>query len=130
MKSVTWNEMKSQSASEKAIAFFIEHAGFSFHPGKETVEQGKRRGAIALAEAERKASEAGFGFEWSIDENSDSSDWTDEEPSWQVWACKCFDVNGKYLSGLYAIDLGRDGNPYSDPYRRVVEAELAMEAIG
>ncbi len=39
-------------------AFFYEWAGTSYVPGVETMEQGKRRGASALADAERMALDA------------------------------------------------------------------------
>lgn len=108
--------------------FFLTHAGYSWNPATETKEEGRRRCAKALADAERRGMGAGLSFDWSIDE-VDSSDWSDEEPAYAQWKCVCRDANGKFVTSLGVIDFGRDGSPWDSPYRRVVEAELAAEAI-
>lgn len=116
------------AAAERAFAFFYEHAGFSWNPKTETKEDGRKRCAETLVKAERDAASLGFGFEWSVDD-CDSSEWSDDPEPWAQWVCVCKDENGNVLASLCGIDFGRDGDPWGDPYARVVEAELASEAI-
>ena len=113
----------------KAEAFFYEHAGYSYKPGEETPEQGRERGAKALAAAEHFASENGYSFNWLIDPEIDSSDYSDEDPAWELWGCIMRDEQGEVRQSLWAIDFGRDKEPWGEPYRRVVEAELALEEM-
>jgi len=113
----------------EAVAFFFEYAGYSRDPKKETPTQARRRCARALASAERKAWRAGFSFNWSIDPDTDSSDFSDEKPPWQLYQCAVFDAKGTILASLHGIDFGRDGHYSGDTYARVVEAELAAEAL-
>lgn len=110
-----------------AAAFFYRNAGYSYTPGKETKEQGRRRCARALAAAERAALDAGASFEWDTDPDCTSADFSDADPPWRLWICIARDANGDVFASLGAIDFGRDGSPWRDPYRRVVEAELALE---
>jgi hypothetical protein len=112
-----------------ARAFFYEHAGYSYNPKTETRAEGRRRCAAALAQAEAQGSDAGLSFQWQIDEAVDSSDFSNERPPWQLWACCCRDAEGAIKANLCGIDFGRDGQPWGEPYRRVVEAELASEAL-
>lgn len=114
--------------------FFYDQAGYSYDPLKETAEEGRRKGAILLASAEQWAHESGYSYEWSIDHGSSSADWIEanedggkNNESWQVWSCVMRDSEGNIVQSLYSIDFGRDGEPWGDPYRRVVEAELALE---
>ena len=59
-------DMKPTLTLTPAQAFFFEHAGYSYGQG-ETPEQGRTRGAIALAEHEARASAAGVSFRWEPD---------------------------------------------------------------
>ena len=79
-----------------------------------------------LAKAEAAATAAQADYDWEIDENIDSSDFSDETPAWALWDC-VMRVNGRVVQSLGGIDFGRDKEPWSDPYKRVVEAELALE---
>jgi hypothetical protein len=109
-------------SSSTAEEFFYRNAGSSYTPGKETEEQGKRRGAKKLAKAEREAAKRGWTVEWEHDpEPWDGDD--DDQPS-EVLNAVLRDKNGKVLASLGAI-----GDP-SRSYGRVVEAELALEALG
>ena len=110
-----------------AAAFFYKHAGYSYTPGRETKEQGRRRCARALAAAELAARDAGASFDWDHDPDCTSADFSDADPPWRLWECIARDANGNIFASLGGIDFGRDGTPWSDPYRRVVEAELALE---
>lgn len=110
-----------------AVEFFYENAGYSYTPGQETAEQGRRRCARALAVAEATAGAIGVTYSWDIDPDVTSADWTDERPAWQTW--QCFAECDGLTAALVGIDFGRDGSPHSHDYARVIEAELAEEII-
>lgn len=109
--------------------FFYENAPFSYGKG-EAQEQSQVRCARELARAERDGRKAGLSFDWSVDAEVDSSEFSDEMPPWQLWQCVAYDADGTMCASLRAIDFGRDGTPHSSAYRRVVEAQLADEALG
>lgn len=114
--------------------FFYDQAGYRYDPAIESPEDGRRRGALLLASAERWAHESGYSFCWDIDDESTSADWIDADDDggknqnpWRVWSVWMMDEGGHTVQSLHSIDFGRDGQPWGDPYRRVVEAELALE---
>lgn len=113
----------------EAVRFFYIHAGWSYNPARETSDKGRRRCASELAMAESCGRPAGLSFEWSIDPDVTSEDWSDERPAWRQWQCHCFDRRGESVGYLGGIDFGPEGSPSGDPYTRVVEAELAREAL-
>lgn len=132
--------------SRKAFQFFLERSGYVV--GKRAI------GALALARAERQAQERGIKFVWEWDDDPDLGDhgyWCATErkrlaqaegrpvdnPPVRGWAhrhsesvcdhevlyCSARSPDGKILAGLGGIiDPDRD-------YRRVIEAELAVEAL-
>jgi hypothetical protein len=106
--------------------FFYENAGYSYKE-PETAEQGRIRCAIELAQAEEYARGLGWEFEWEHDQSPDLSFMSDEERSQEheVLCCRIPDPsNPKYsLASLCGI-VDADRN-----YRRVIEAELASEAL-
>jgi len=104
--------------------FFLAHAGYSYDAQKETPMQGRIRCAKQLAAEEKRAKDADVSFEWDYD-GLTSKEWTDEEPAWSTWSCVARNADGEVFASLCGIDFGRDGKPWGDPYRRVVEAELA-----
>lgn len=115
--------------------FFLKHAGWSYDPLKETSEQGRRRCAKRLAQAEKWAKENDYFFRWELD-GRDSSEWISANEDggknhnpWQTWGCILRDSDHKVCQSLGGIDFGRDGEPWNDPYKRVVEAELALEEM-
>ncbi len=116
------------NSTQQAQAFFYEHAGWSQSPG-ESKHQGKTRCAKALAKAEARATSNGYSFAWDIDPDSNSSDFSNRKPYYDLWFCLCRDASGHIVASLYAIDFGAGGSPWGQPYRRVVEAELASEAL-
>lgn len=114
---------------KQAEAFFFEWAGYGYDPKTETPTQGRRHGAQRLAAAERAAWRNGAAFVWSVDSDLTSGEWCDEEPAYEQYQCALLDKDGKCQASLHGIDFGREGFPSDgDPYRRVVEAELAQEA--
>lgn len=117
-----------------AYHFFMAHAGYSYDPKTETPMQGRMRCAKELAYHEQRACEAGASFLWEPDPEITSANWINDNEDggrnnapWSTWLCVARDANGEIFASLGGIDFGRDGSPWSDPYRRVVEAELACE---
>ena len=81
-----------------------------------------------MAQAESKARDSGMYFEWSLD-GSDSSEWTDDRnPPTPTWKCVAHNSAGKVVASLCGIDFG-NGEPWGQPYKRVVEAELACDSV-
>lgn len=108
--------------------FFKANAGYSYDPKTQTPEEGQRCCAEALADAEAFARTAGLSFEWREDDQTDESFRNTDDP-YNLWVCVCHDEEGGHLTSCGGIDLGRDGKPWADKYRRVMEAELALEAM-
>ncbi len=105
--------------------FFFSQAGYSYDAKVETPEQGKLRCAIQLAQAEVWAAAHGVTFKWMPDEDADPTDWDGEGPigeSAEGCVAKC--ASGGVLESLWGIWDA------SEEYRRVVQAELALEAMG
>lgn len=109
------------------VAFFLANAGYSYNPKTETPEEGKLNSAIALAEAEAKGKDIGLHFGWEQDDVT-TEDFSDEAPFYPLWICTCY-FEGQPVAGLGGIDLGADGQPHSKAYPRVIQAELAAEAL-
>jgi len=108
--------------------FFYDNAGFGWNPLEdESQEAGHVRCAIALAKAEKIASDAGVQFSWTIDEFIDSSDYDDDEiEAHSLWQVAAQDAEGNVFTSLGGVDF-TNGEPWEDDYKRVVEAELALE---
>ncbi len=127
------NQAKTMTPAER---FFWKHAGYSYNPEVETRAQGRRRGATALAEAEARARHEEITFEWDVDEGG-CIGCCCESPD-----CKCATGEPHEVLVCYAIghdteegdsgpilaSLGGICEPDAH-YRRVVEAELALEAL-
>lgn len=109
--------------------FFYDNAGYSHNPNTETAEQGHVRSALSLAAAEGIARNAGVSFEWSVDEGTDSSEFSNKRPWYDLYVCIAYDAAGNVCGSLGGIDFGRDKGPRESDYRRVVEAELAAEYV-
>ena len=116
---------KAKQALLKRAQFFKAHAG--------GIVGEAMKGAVALARAEmllEAAKEAGIAeVKWQQDDDVDTS-WMDKKDmedyrSGRVEYLGCvIEVNGEHCGSLWGIGLlgGR-----SDPYARVIEAELALE---
>lgn len=109
--------------------FFYEHAGYNYDPKTETQEQGRIRCAKSYAVDETKVQELidglGWHYEWSEEWDIDDS-WMDEEEkakehTWEI--ASLLDGAGNHLASCGGI-VDADAN-----YRRVMEAELAGEAL-
>ncbi len=108
--------MVTYTARQQRIQFFREHAGYSTPPGRLVC-------AKNLADAEEYANTNDWVYEWHDDPEPWDSDIPDYTPS-EVLGCILRDADRNILAALFGI---------ADPdqeYRRVVEAELAYEAIG
>lgn len=118
-----------------AYRFMLEHAGYSYHYGRETPEQGRVRSALALARAEYAFELSPSSVEWVDDDDADTSFL--DQPGWEenraayrrgeyvFKGAILRDGSGEEIKSLWSIHLPRDW--HADPYRRVVEAELAGE---
>lgn len=106
--------------------FFLSQAGYSYDPKTETPMQGRIRCAQLLAAAEKTAKEQNVSFRWEVGD-MDSSEFSDETPAWQLWSVVAYKEDGTVFASLGGVDFGRDGEPWGQPYKRVVEAELACE---
>jgi hypothetical protein len=108
---------------QRAVDFFYKHAGYGYGPG-ETPEQGRRRGAVKLAKAEQEATARGWTVKWEEDpEGWDSLGDIDPDDVKEILVAVLYDEDGNVLGSLGSIV-----NPDRD-YARVVEAELALEAL-
>lgn len=115
---------------KQAVQFFYTYAGYSYDPKTQTPEQGRMQTARALAKAERDAASQGIRFGWEPDvEGCIGCDCglpeckcASGEPH-EVLVCLAYNTEGKVIASLGAIC-----EPTRE-YRRVVEAELALEAI-
>jgi len=103
---------RSARPTAKAIAFFRKRAGYAKRAGESVVEA-RRRAAKALATAEAEASARGWRVEWEGDPDGDHEN----------FGAILRDSHGHVVVSRWGIEKsGRD-------HRRVVEAELALEAL-
>lgn len=115
----------------RAVQFFYTHAGFSYDPKTETKVQGKRRCARALAKAEAYAYEHDWAYTWEQDSciGGDCGDTeTCEHPCCQGTEHECLWCSLEDSRGNPLASLGSICEP-SEEYKRVVKAELALEAM-
>ena len=116
------------TTTQTAYQFFYANAGYGYDPITETPEQGKARGARLLARAERRASASGMSFHWFPDPEATSAEFDDKTEPYRLWCCVAQDASHEVVASLGAVDFGPEGDPWTSDYRRVVEAELALEA--
>lgn len=113
-----------------AVRFFFSHAGYSYDPKTETKVQGRWKCARALATAEKHAKTYGITFEWPYDDTpcigcecgSNECPCFTQEPH-ETLGCIARGPDGEQLASLWGI-CGA-----TTEYTRVVQAELAQEAI-
>ena len=116
--------MEASQREKAGIAFFFEHAGYSYPvcSDERMILRERQNGAARLEAAEWEARDQGFTFEWEHD-GMTNREWTDEGEEIPTFACICRNAEGKIVASLCGIDDS------TNPYRRVVEAELALEAL-
>jgi hypothetical protein len=119
-------EAKARKLLTDDQRFFFDHAGWSYNPKTETPLEGRLQCAQALARAERAAREMGVTFQWEddwmVDHQKEYDCYEDGGPQ-TCQSCIARDASGKVRASLGCID-DADAN-----YRRVIEAELADEAV-
>lgn len=109
---------------EPNVQFFYDNAGYSYNPATGTEEMGRIHCANRLAQAEIDGRHFGLTFEWVPDNDADPMDWDGDGPMGdEAYGCVVRDPEGNIRASLWAIF---DPTPQ---YRRVVEAELAMQAL-
>lgn len=115
---------RAREAFRHAWRFFHDNAGYCTPPGKAQC-------ALNFAHAERESKSKGFTFDWMMDEigclgcdcgGKDCACATGEPH--ETLCCLCRNEHGKVVASLGAI-CGA-----TSEYKRVVEAELALEALG
>lgn len=127
--------MRRQRAMTVSERFFWKHAGFNWDAKHETKAEGRRRCAIALADAHATAARLGWEFEWFNDEFLNHQKEFGYTP--QTCECctlvdntepSCYDGHGRPTGGRVLASLGCIDDADAN-YRRVIEAELALEAL-
>jgi len=108
----------------EAEAFFWANAGWSYMPGQETPEQGRMEGAKRLAAAEQWLKDEGGNATWEVDQVHDR-----EECNYVCCVAVCCECGRKCCCGERSAVLGGIDAEEEDNYRRVVEAELALELM-
>jgi hypothetical protein len=110
--------------------FFYVHAGYSYKPGAETPDEGHERSARQYALAETWAHAQGLEYrwqdDWMVQDHVAEYDCYDEgEGPETCESCLLVDPRrpGKVLASLGCIDDA------TSAYRRVVQAELALEIM-
>jgi hypothetical protein len=106
-----------------AEQFFYEHAGWSYDREKETSDQGRVRCARALAEAETLCAREGWFVKW----DHDWIPWDGDEPyDGPLWEAVLYDRTSNVLASLGSIACKGQASDYG----RVIDAELALDALG
>ena len=115
--------VRSVGAIEKrAVTFFKKHGGYSTRPG-ETKKKAIQNSAERLARAEQYGTDMGWTVTWDYDQEEYQLGDAEETPPSEVLVAVLRDSDGNVIGSLGGI-----GDP-DDNYKRVVEAELALEAM-
>ena len=116
-----------------ATAFFYKHAGWASREGLTAAQnRGVRRAnARSLAEAEAEAERRGWKVAWEDDPSGwDSLGDVDPSEVSEVLSAVLKDDDGRALASLGSIAFGKGQSVEADRrYGRVIEAELALEAL-
>ena len=128
-------QFKAPDSLSPAEKFFFEWAGGAYTAGASAAQRKRERidQAKALAAAEAEAEERGWTYHWDYDQEADTS-WMDEEAlaDFRAGRTEMLDVllkdeNGNVLASLGGVHVRATGG--RDPYGRLVEAEMAQEAL-
>lgn len=114
--------------------FFYDHAGYSWNPKTETPEEGRWRCARKLRAAEVEGKRRGWHVVWEPDPDAMWDDDVERETTeYDQYVATLYDEDDKLLACLGSIDLGPNNYPdlgdKTEPYVRVVEAELVLETL-
>jgi hypothetical protein len=119
---------------DRAVLFFYAQAGYSYQPDTQTGVNGRLHGAIALANAERWARANGCYFVWDNDQDAEAMNESGEYEFYPAVSCLMMqhaeDPSDRphVLASLSAI-IESPNREKRDAYRRVIEAELALEGM-
>jgi hypothetical protein len=117
-----------KSITDPRVRFFYANAGYAKKAG-ESVHSATLRNAKALADAENYAEDHGWTYQWEEDPQGYDSLGEDEDPEdIEVLWVQLLDESGASLASLGGVNLRKDRG-IKDKYARVVEAELALEAM-
>lgn len=117
--------MATNGPTTEALRFFWEHGGYNYDPATETADEGRARCALEAAGAEVWAREQGIEFRWEDDWNV--GDHVAEFDCYEDGGPDTCEMCAAYLGDTLLACLGCIDDA-SDEYRRVIEADLAMEA--
>lgn len=118
---------KRKNPRKGAEAFFYEHAGYGYDPKTETKEEGRRRGAKLLADAEQWAWDNNYEFLWEEDpEGWDLLGDVDPDDVSEVLVVRMVDAQGETVQSLGGVLMGHNSVDNRN-MGRVFEAELASE---
>ena len=117
-----------------ALDFFHARAGYSYDPKTETKEEGRLRTAKALAAAERERVERGFRVSWEPDPYPCAAMGEGEEAAYEageivILTGTMTDEEGNIVASIGGVSVKAEHGT-NDLYLRVVEAEMAREALG
>lgn len=129
------SRMKTPQGLTAAQTFFFEHAGYSYPTGATAAKRKAARveNAKALAAAEPAANSRGWTFEWEYDDDPDTSWMSDEDLAdlhsgrTELLSVLLKDEQGNVLDSLGGVHVKAPAR--NDPYVRVVEAEMAAQAL-
>lgn len=119
-----------------AEQFFYSHAGFGYPTGSDAKQQEAAhvQHAKSLARAEAESEKRGWTIEWEHDQDADTS-WMDPEQlddyesgRTEILTAILRNENGDVLASIGGVALNARSSQRDD-YGRVVEAELAQEAL-
>jgi hypothetical protein len=109
-----------------AEEFYYEHAGWSFDPALETSGSGRTRNAILLAQAAEWLAESDAEVHWMPDDDQEAARGDGEEGT--LWVAVLYNGGQHVLASLGGVGFS-SGAPWGAPHAKVVEAELAVEAL-
>ena len=120
--------------SDKAVLFFYTQAGYSYDPRIQTEVNSRLHGAIALATAETWARTHGVYFIWDNDLDAEAMNAVGEYGWYPAVSCLAMQhaedpsERPHVLASLAGIIESSDYTE-RDAYRRVIEANLALEGM-
>jgi len=114
---------------DKNVKFFYDFLDSMIYDGA------RLHMAERLAEAEDKARDLGYMFDWihqwlrKRDEAEELGLGVCDTTTWNFYECVCYDENGIAQANEVDIDFGDDGHPCGQPLRRVIEAQLTLQVF-